>query len=82
MFKEELEVIMEESNKEGIEGLSRHVQTHAINSNEVTAENMFSWVQSVGFFQKKGSKKWSHWHEEHDKCVCELGSDFFVNGLS
>ena len=56
MLKEEVEVIMEETNKEEIEGLSRHVQTYAINSNEATVEEMFLWVRSVRFFKRRAQK--------------------------
>ena len=44
-LKEEVEVIKEESNKEEIEVLSRHVQIHQINSNEVSTEEMLSWMR-------------------------------------
>ena len=38
VLKEEALVIMEEAIKEEIEGLSRHVQIHKIDSNEASAE--------------------------------------------
>ena len=56
VFKEEVEVIMEEANAEEIEGLSRHVQTHKINSNEAISEEIFSWVRSVRVFKSRARK--------------------------
>ena len=44
---------MEEANKEEIEGLSRCVKTHAINSNNETSEEMLSWVRSVRCFKRR-----------------------------
>ena len=49
-------VMMEETSEEEIEGLSRYVRFHNINSNELSAEEIFSWVQSVRFFKSKARK--------------------------
>ena len=40
VYKKEVEVIKEESNREEIEGLSRNLQIHQINSNEACIEEI------------------------------------------
>ena len=47
---------MKEESKEKIEGLSRHMQIHEINSNEVSTEEMFLWVRSVIVFKSRARK--------------------------
>ena len=42
MLKEEVSVSMEEARKELIEGLSRNVQTHKINSDKASTEVILS----------------------------------------
>ena len=56
VLKEEVELIVEEANEEWIEGLSRHMKTHAINSNEVTAEEMLKWARIVRVFKSISRK--------------------------
>ena len=56
VLKEEILVIMEEASNEEIEGLSRHMQIHKINSNEASAEELLSWVRSVRVFKKRARK--------------------------
>ena len=47
---------MEEENAEQIEGLSRCVQTHKINSNKATVEKMLLWVRNVRVFKSRARK--------------------------
>ena len=56
-LKEEAEVIIEEANKEEIEGLRRCTQAHATKSNALTTEEMFFMGAKFYSFQKKGSKR-------------------------
>ena len=56
MLKEEVEVIIEEANKEEIEGLRRFVKTNKINLNVATAEEMLSWLRSVRVFKRRSQK--------------------------
>ena len=56
VLKEEVLVIMEEANKEVIEGLSRCVQIHNINLNEASVEELLSWIRSVRAFKKIACK--------------------------
>ena len=56
MLKEKVAVIIEESNKEEIEGLSINVQICKTNSNEVSANETFSWVLNVRVFKSRARK--------------------------
>ena len=47
---------MEESGKDVIKGLSRHVQIHKLKVNEVSTEDFFSWVRSARVFKKRAGK--------------------------
>ena len=56
LLKEEVSVIMEEAIKEEIEGLSRCVKIHKNNLNEASAEDFYSWIRSVIFFESRARK--------------------------
>ena len=47
---------MEEAEKDVIKGLSRCVQIHKLKVNEVSTEELLSWVRSARVFKKRAGK--------------------------
>ena len=56
VLQDEVLAIAEESSKEEIVGLRRCVEVHSLSVNEVSAEEMVSWVRSARVFKKRASK--------------------------
>ena len=44
------------SRKDAIKGLKIHVQVHNLSANEVSIEELLSWVRSARVFKKKAGK--------------------------
>ena len=56
VLKEEVLAIMEEIEKYVVKGLSRHVQIHKLKVNEVSTEELLSWVRSARVFEKRSGE--------------------------
>ena len=56
VLKEEVLVIIEETEKDTIKGLSRQVQIHKLNLNEALTEDLLSWVRSTRVFKKRAGQ--------------------------
>ena len=56
VLKNEVLMMMEEAEKDAIKGLNRHVQVHKLSVNEVSIEELLSWVRSLRGFKKRVGK--------------------------
>ena len=56
VFQGEVLAITEEAIKGEVEGLRRYVDVHIMNTNEVSVEEMISWIRSIRVFKKRDSK--------------------------
>ena len=56
LLKDEVLIIIEEAEKDVINGLRRHVQIHKLSVNEVSIEELLSWVRSSRVLKREQVK--------------------------
>ena len=56
VLKDEALNVLEEANKEEVEGFKRHVEVHTMNVSDVSADETLSWVRSKRAFERRAVK--------------------------
>ena len=56
VLKEDAIVLLDDSRKDEVKGLKRHVEVNRIDVNEATNDQLVSWIKSVRIFKKRAKK--------------------------